>query len=187
MVTYIVCTAICSSLLLPFIGGHIIQDECTAHIKKTGEMFPGNIFVTTAGKLPAKFVIHAVGPNYLHGSQKEKHELNEAVYQSLQSADEKKCRSVAMPALGIGTLGYPVPMATDITINAIKDFIDEKRKHIHEVSLLSYPSESNVSQEFSKAAQQAFPTSTPKMLDQQYLDAAGTLHRILNSLPFLCS
>ncbi len=134
---------------------------------------PGNTFVTPAGKLPAKFVIHAVGPIYQSGSQGEESELYDAVYESLQEADKNNCRSIAMPAISTGVFGYPIPKATKTIIEAVKEFIDEKKSKIREIALVSHPSQGNVSRGFSKAAQEALPGNKPKMTGQPHPVAAG--------------
>ncbi len=159
--------------ILNFTGGPVIQDKCTDYIKKKGQLLPGNTFVTTAGKLPAKFVIHAVGPIYQSGSQGEESELYEAVYASLEDADKKKCRSIAMPAISTGVFGYPVPKATKTIIEAVKEFIDRDKKNLFEITLASHPTQPGVLREFSKAAKQAFPDEKPQVTEQPSQIAAG--------------
>ncbi len=162
-------------LIFKHVGGRNIQAKCTDYVKKRGDVLPGDTFVTPAGKLPAKFVIHAVGPIYQSGSLGEEAELYEVVYQSLQKADQKNCRSIAMPA--ISTL----PKATKTTIEAVKGFIDGNTKiKIREIALVSHPDQADVLRGFSKAAQHVFPCNTFKMAGQPYQATGGRCFTVVD-------
>lgn len=82
-------------------GGWIIQEESD----KIGFVPVGNAAITTAGKLPAKFVIHAVGPRMGEGNEDEK--LKNATINSLKTADENNLKSIAFPAVSAGIFGFP--------------------------------------------------------------------------------
>ena len=82
-------------------GGQIIQDESD----RIGFVPVGNAAVTTAGKLPSKYVIHAVGPRMGEGDEDNK--LKSAVLKSLQLASEKNFQSLSLPAVSSGIFGFP--------------------------------------------------------------------------------
>lgn len=103
-------------------GGHIIQEESD----KIGFVPVGNAALTIAGKLPAKFVIHAVGPRMGEGDEDNK--LKSAVLSSLSLASEKGLKSISMPAISSGIFGFPKDRCAMIlireTINYIKEHPD---------------------------------------------------------------
>jgi O-acetyl-ADP-ribose deacetylase (regulator of RNase III) len=104
-------------------GGQIIQEESD----KIGFVPVGNAVGTIAGKLPAKFVIHAVGPRMGEGDEDNK--LKSAVVSSLSLASEKGLKSISMPAISSGIFGFPKDRCAMIlireTINYIKAHPDD--------------------------------------------------------------
>ena len=82
-------------------GGPGIQAECDAH----GPVEVGDAAITGAGELPARFVIHAAGMP--PGGSASEQSIRAALTRSLELADEKGCRSVAVPAIGAGIGGVP--------------------------------------------------------------------------------
>jgi O-acetyl-ADP-ribose deacetylase (regulator of RNase III) len=103
-------------------GGHIIQEESD----KIGFVPVGNAAVTGGGKLPAKFVIHAVGPRMGEGDEDNK--LKSAVLSSLLLASGKGLKSISMPAISSGIFGFPKERCVMIlvreTINYLKEHPD---------------------------------------------------------------
>ncbi|MDD2777415.1 MAG: macro domain-containing protein [Methanocellales archaeon] len=97
-------------------GGHIIQDESN----KIGEIEVGKAIITTAGKLKAKYVIHAVGPQMGEGEEDEK--LKNATLNSLMLADEYNVKSIAFPAISTGAFGYPKDKCAKIMIQTAIDY-----------------------------------------------------------------
>src|SRR4051812_35325279 len=83
-------------------GGPTIQRECDA----IGHCDVGSAVITGAGNLPAKHVIHAVGPRMGEGSEREK--LAGATRSSLELARENGLSSIALPAISTGVFGYPI-------------------------------------------------------------------------------
>lgn len=96
-------------------GGDTIQKECN----EIGSCPTGSAVITTGGNLPAKYVIHAVGPMYGEGN--EEHKLRSAVTTSLSLAEEKGLRSVAFPAISAGYFHYPLAECAKVMLGAIKD------------------------------------------------------------------
>src|SRR5690349_20210279 len=81
-------------------GGSTIQKESDAWTRQHGRVAHASPAWTSGGLLPAKYVIHAVGPVW--GDGDEDHKLQSAVTGSLRVADELKCSSIAMPAISTG-------------------------------------------------------------------------------------
>jgi O-acetyl-ADP-ribose deacetylase (regulator of RNase III) len=98
-------------------GGPSIQAECDA----IGPIAVGDAAVTGAGKLPARFVIHAAGMP--PGGSASEESVRSSVRRSLELAREKGCRSIAIPAVGAGIAGFPVQRCAEI-------LIEEARAHL---------------------------------------------------------
>lgn len=79
--------------------------------------------MTAAGKLPSRFVIHAVGPVWSGGQQNEPALLASAYRSSLDLAVAQNCGSVAFPALSAGAYGYPLRSAAQVALQTIKDYL----------------------------------------------------------------
>jgi O-acetyl-ADP-ribose deacetylase (regulator of RNase III) len=101
-------------------GGQIIQDESD----KIGFVPVGHAAITTAGKLPAKYVIHAVGPRMGEGDEDNK--LISAARSSLQLASEKGLRSISMPAVSSGIFGFPKDRCAAILVGEAKRFLEAR-------------------------------------------------------------
>jgi len=99
-------------------GGPAIQEECD----KIGTCAVGQAVVTRAGKLKAKWVIHAVGPVWKGGNYGEEMLLASAVLQALRRGEDIGATSVALPAISTGVFGFPLPMAAEISIAAARSF-----------------------------------------------------------------
>jgi O-acetyl-ADP-ribose deacetylase (regulator of RNase III) len=83
----------------------------------------GQARITPGFALPAKFIIHAVGPIW-HGGNEGEPELLAGAYRSaLKLADEQACRSIAFPAISTGIFGYPLQAATDIAVKEVQEHL----------------------------------------------------------------
>jgi O-acetyl-ADP-ribose deacetylase (regulator of RNase III) len=101
-------------------GGDGIFEECA----RLGGCATGDAKVTGAGRLPARFVIHAVGPVWSGGERGEAELLASAYRRSLEVAEELGCRTVAFPALSTGIYGYPVQAAAPVAVAAVRELED---------------------------------------------------------------
>lgn len=99
-------------------GGPTIQQECD----RIGTCAVGQAVVTPAGKLPAKWVIHAVGPVWKGGNSGEEMLLASAVLQALRRAEDIGATSVALPAISAGVFGFPLENAAEISVAAARSF-----------------------------------------------------------------
>ncbi len=102
-------------------GGAIIQEESD----KTGFTPVGTAVITTAGKLPAKYVIHAVGPRMGEGDEENK--LKSAVRNSLLVASRKKLASISIPAISSGIFGFPKAGCAVILVKEAVEFIENSK------------------------------------------------------------
>jgi O-acetyl-ADP-ribose deacetylase (regulator of RNase III) len=108
-------------------GGEEILRECR-EIRKTS--YPkglptGESVITTAGKMPAKFVIHTVGPIKGIDRQNEASQLANCYRNSLNLAVANDCQTIAFPAISTGIYAYPKDQAAEISSIAVKEFLLE--------------------------------------------------------------
>ena len=102
-------------------GGPAILAECR-------QLYPdgcptGQAVVTTAGNLPAKIVVHAVGPVWHGGNHGEPELLRSAYANSLRRAEERGMTSIAFPSISTGIYGYPIELACPIAVGAALDHV----------------------------------------------------------------
>ena len=106
-------------------GGPQILEECRTIVARQGGCKTGEAVLTTGGHLPAKFVIHTVGPVW-NGGKKNEQELLAACYQnSLKLAIEHKLSSIAFPNISTGIYGYPKKEAAEIATTAVSTFLKQ--------------------------------------------------------------
>jgi O-acetyl-ADP-ribose deacetylase (regulator of RNase III) len=84
----------------------------------------GEAVITGAGNLPARHVIHAVGPIWNGGQSQEAQRLAGAYRRSLEIAVQHNCQSVAFPSLSTGAYGYPVPLAARTALQTVLAFLE---------------------------------------------------------------
>jgi len=84
----------------------------------------GSAVISGAGQLPAKYVIHAVGPVWSGGQRGEAKQLAAAYRAALQLAADHHCRSVALPALSTGAYRYPLDAAARVAVITAAEFLD---------------------------------------------------------------
>ncbi len=96
-----------------------------AECRALGGCRTGQAKITQAHNLPAKHVIHTVGPIYHGGAKGEAKLLASCYRQSLELARAHECKSVAFPAISCGVYGYPIADAARIAIGTIREFLGE--------------------------------------------------------------
>jgi O-acetyl-ADP-ribose deacetylase (regulator of RNase III) len=99
-------------------GGSSIMEEC----RMIGGCPTGNAVVTTAGRLPANYVFHAVGPIY-SGNRDDERLLTSAYQSCLNLAEQYQIKSIAFPSLSTGIYGYPLELAAPIALRTIIEHI----------------------------------------------------------------
>ncbi|HUH99035.1 MAG TPA: macro domain-containing protein [Anaerolineales bacterium] len=115
-------------------GGEIIQRESDQWRRVHGSVSHARPAWTSGGRLPAKYVIHAVGPVW--GSGDEDNKLGAAVRGSLEVADELKLTSLAFPAISTGIFGFPKARAAQVMFSAIEDYFSNQPSGIKSVRLV---------------------------------------------------
>jgi len=107
-------------------GGEIIQTESNRWVTEHGPVEHSAPAYTSAGRLPCRYVIHAVGPYWGQGDEDAR--LEAAVTGSLRRADELGLQSIAIPAISTGIFGFPRERAALIILNAIRTYFE---RHPH--------------------------------------------------------
>jgi O-acetyl-ADP-ribose deacetylase len=106
-------------------GGAAILEECRKIIARQGSCKTGEAVITTGGNLPAKFVIHTVGPVWNNGQKNEAGFLAACYQNSLKLAVKHNLSSIAFPNISTGIYGYPKDEAAKIGINTVTEFLDQ--------------------------------------------------------------
>jgi O-acetyl-ADP-ribose deacetylase (regulator of RNase III) len=106
-------------------GGMAILEDCRKIVARQGGCKTGEAVITTAGKLPAKYVIHTVGPVWNGGHKSEEKMLANAYRNSLDLAMINNVKSIAFPNISTGIYGYPKDQAAKIAIQTTRDFLLE--------------------------------------------------------------
>jgi O-acetyl-ADP-ribose deacetylase len=109
-------------------GGKIILEDCREIIARQGGCKVGEAVKTRAGNLPAKFVIHTVGPVWNGGQNNEGQKLANCYENSLQIAVENDCKSIAFPNISTGIYKFPKAEAASISLNTVISFLSKSNK-----------------------------------------------------------
>ncbi len=134
-------------------GGRVIQEESDAWVRQHGPLRHDQAAVTSAGALPARYVIHVVGPRW--GSGDEAAKLRAAVHAALRTAQALRVSSVALPAISTGIFGYPVEQAAEVILDAVADAVARGWiPQVREVRVVLL--EPEVARAFVRAAQARF-------------------------------
>lgn len=104
-------------------GGSAILEACRKIVAKQGGCKTGEAVITTAGKLPAKFVIHTVGPVWNGGNKNEETKLASCYTNSLQIALDNNCKTIAFPNISTGIYGFPKDLAAKISVKTVIEFL----------------------------------------------------------------
>ncbi len=106
-------------------GGPEILAECKEirRLQFPGGLPTGEAVITTAGRMPAKYVIHTVGPVYGNGGKDKAERLAACYTNSLALAVKKELKSIAFPAISTGIYGYPLAEAAHVASQVIERFL----------------------------------------------------------------
>ena len=120
-------------------GGPSILEEC----RKIGSCQPGFCVVTTAGNLPAKHVIHAVGPVWVGVKNKESEILATCYQNILKTAVGLGVRHLSIPAVSTGAYGFPKELAAEIAMKTTRSFIEEESSPLlRRITFVAFDSDS---------------------------------------------
>jgi O-acetyl-ADP-ribose deacetylase (regulator of RNase III) len=114
-------------------GGPAIMRELGEIRNRIGRCPTGSAVATGAGNLPARYVLHAVGPIYRDGQQGEPELLASCYRTCLQLAEERAVRTISFPAISTGVYGYPMDEAARIAIGEVKAHFEKPGPGIEQV------------------------------------------------------
>jgi O-acetyl-ADP-ribose deacetylase (regulator of RNase III) len=118
-------------------GGPTIQEESDAWIQEHGLVTHSKPAYTSGGNLPARYVIHTVGPMWGEGDEETK--LRQAILGSLETAQQLKLSSIALPAISTGIFGFPKDLAAKVIFSTIHDyFLHNPQSCLKDVRLVLY-------------------------------------------------
>ena len=116
-------------------GGPAILEEC----RRLGGCRPGEAKATTAGDLPARYVIHTVGPIWRGGREGESDVLHACHRNALELAGQLGCARVTFPAISTGVYGYPLDLAAEVAAAAVA----AHQHHVSEVVFVLFGEEAH--------------------------------------------
>ena len=123
-------------------GGSAILNDCRKIVARQGGCKVGEAVITTAGNLPAQFVIHTVGPVWRSGNIRQAELLANAYENSLKLAFTHGVKTIAFPNISTGIYHYPKDEACEIAFTTVQDFLEIQGEHgIEEVIFVCFDDE----------------------------------------------
>ena len=122
------------------IGGSIISEECLAIRNRQGGCKTGEAVYTSAGNLPAKYVIHTVGPIWQGGSANEEELLESSYLKSIELAEKLNVKSISFPNISTGVYGFPKEKAAEIVMKTLEK-ASENLKSLKELMIVCFDEE----------------------------------------------
>ena len=107
-------------------GGPQILEECRRIVAERGPLPPGQAVITTGGRLPARWVIHTVGPIWRGGGHGEPQVLRSCYRSALELARRWELGCIAFPSISTGAYGYPIQQAAPVAVSAVVDWLREQ-------------------------------------------------------------
>jgi O-acetyl-ADP-ribose deacetylase len=121
-------------------GGPAILEECRAIVARQGGCPTGEAVITGAGRLPARYVIHTVGPVWRGGEAGEAEALASCYRRSLELALQHGCETIAFPNISTGVYGFPKPQAAAIAVSTVATFL-RQHAEIEKVTFVCFDEE----------------------------------------------
>ena len=119
-------------------GGPAILEECERIVAASGNLPPGQAVITTGGRLPARCVIHTVGPVWGGGNSGEAETLASAYRESLKLASLHGLKRVTFPSISTGAYGYPLEGAAEVALGTLLAFLREGSPSVEEITVVLY-------------------------------------------------
>ena len=122
-------------------AGPSLQQESNAWVKEYGPVKHDSPAYTSAGELPFRYIIHAVGPVW--GSGDEHQKLKDAVQGALRTAEDLGVQSIALPAISTGIFGFPLEPAAKTILSSINEYLDKSpRSVVKKIQVVLYDDQS---------------------------------------------
>jgi O-acetyl-ADP-ribose deacetylase len=119
-------------------GGPEIMRELDEIRARMTRCEPGSAVVTGAGRLPAKYVFHAVGPRYRDGQHGEADLLRSCYTTCLKLAAEHGAKTISFPSISTGIYGYPIEEAAEIAVRTAADWLRDHTGPVRTVKLVQF-------------------------------------------------
>ena len=119
-------------------GGAEIMRELDQIRNEIGRCETGSSVVTGAGRLPAKYVFHAVGPVYRDGKRGEPEQLESCYLTCLRLAAERGVVSISFPSISTGVYGYPIGDAARIAVKTVANWLSRESDSLKVVKLVQF-------------------------------------------------
>lgn len=123
-------------------GGPEILEDCRAIVARQGSCKVGEAVITRAGRLPAKHVIHTVGPVWNGGHKREPELLANCYRNSLLLAEAHGLATIAFPGISTGVYRFPKEKAAEIAVSTVRGMAREL-SHVHDVLFVCFDVESS--------------------------------------------
>ena len=108
-------------------GGPAILEDCKKIVARQGGCKTGDAVITTGGNLPARHVIHTVGPVWNGGERREQEKLADCYRNSLRLAEENNCATIAFPNISTGIYHFPKDKAAAIAVSTVAEYLIKKK------------------------------------------------------------
>jgi O-acetyl-ADP-ribose deacetylase (regulator of RNase III) len=131
-------------------GGPEILEHCKQIVARRGRLPEGQAVATPGGRLPARYVIHTVGPVWQGGRRGEPESLASCHREAIQVADELQLASIAFPAISTGIFGYPVELAAPLALGSALNAL-RKAASVREVRFVLF--DARTRDHFARAAE----------------------------------
>ncbi len=119
------------------VGGEEFVKDSERWVSEHGPVRPGQAAITSGGGLPARWVVHVVGPRYREGQDNETL-LRQAVRAALDAAKELGATTVAMPAISTGVFGYPLDPAASVIVTESLRWAEAHPAILSQIRLVAY-------------------------------------------------
>ncbi len=130
-------------------GGPEIKEHCRKIVASQGPLPEGQAVATPAGRMPARYVIHTVGPMWSGGNRGEPEKLASCHREAIRVADDLQLASIAFPAISTGIFGYPVELAALVALSSALDAL-RTAQNVREVRFVLYDAATR--EHFARAA-----------------------------------
>ena len=140
-------------------GGPAIMQELDQIRARIGQCPAGDAVATSAGKLPAQWVIHAVGPVYRDGRSGEPLALRSCYERCLELSDELGARTLTLPAISTGVYGYPMDIAAKVAVGVVATKLSGDETRVERVTFVLF--DDVAFRQFADATLDIMPTLAP--------------------------